>query len=98
MTLRSLPPLPCSTRDDHALAVNVGDLQRDDSAARRPARAGHAQRRLVLIARAPHAGAAPSPPGWDNEQVAGFVDERRVLDDVGAPERDLKKNRNAATA
>ena len=30
-------------------------------------------------------------------QLAGLMDECRVLDDVGAPERDLEKNRNAAT-
>jgi hypothetical protein len=30
MAKRSLRPLPCSTRQHHALGVDVGDLQRDN--------------------------------------------------------------------
>ena len=77
--------------NDHALAVDVGDLERDHLAGAQACAISHAQRRLVFEPRRRIQEPRHLLRAEHNRQLAGFVDERRVLDDVGAPERDLKE-------
>jgi len=74
--------------DQHAGAVDVGDLERDHFAGAQTCPVGHAQRRPVLEARRCVMQAGHLLWTEDHRQLVGLVDERRVLDDVAAPERD----------
>jgi hypothetical protein len=77
--------------DDHALAVNVGDLERDDFGGAQAGAVGHAQRRLVLK---PRRGSEQPLHLLDAEhywQLARLVNEMGVLDDIVTPQRDPEK-------
>ena len=73
--------------NDHAFAVDVADLERDHLGGAQTRTISHAQRGLVFepwccIQQARHFLRAEH-----DRQLAGFMNECRVLDDVGAPER-----------
>jgi hypothetical protein len=69
-------------------AVDVGDLERNHLSGAQAGAIGHAQRRLVLEPR----GGIEQPCHFlyaeDDRQLAWFVDDMGVLDDLVAPERD----------
>src|SRR5262249_47433634 len=77
--------------DEHALAVDVADLERNHFASPQARPIGYAQRRLVLEPR--RRIEQPRYLLWTehHRQLARRTDERRVLDDVGSPERDPEK-------
>jgi len=77
--------------NDHLLAVDVGDLERDHLGGAQAGALGHAQRRLVL-----EPGCGIEQPrhflrAEHHRQLARLVNEMRVLDDIVAPERDPEK-------
>src|SRR5882672_8977540 len=77
--------------NDHLLAVDVGDLERDDLGGAQAGAVGHAQRRLVL-----EPGCGIEQPrhflrAEHHRQLARLVNEMRVLDDIVAPESDPEK-------
>ena len=83
--------------DDHPLAVNVGNLERDHLGGAQAGAVGHAQRRLVFE---PWGGIEQPRHFLRTEhhwKFARLVNDMGVLDDFVAPERDLKKNRNVDT-
>src|SRR5215471_1548642 len=88
MTLRSLPPLPCSTRMIMRLLSMSETLSETTSAARSPATVGHAQRRLVLQSR----GGIEQPRHYlrteHHRQLARLVNDMGMLDDRVALQRD----------
>jgi len=74
--------------DDHALAVDVGDLERDHFSGAQAGAIGHAQRRLVLQ---PRCGIEQPRHFFDaqhHRQLARLVNDMGVLDDLVTPERD----------
>jgi hypothetical protein len=75
----------------HALAVDVADLERDHLGGAQACAISHAQRRLVFEPRRRIQEPRHLLRAEHDRQLAGFVDERRVLDDVGAPERDSEE-------
>src|SRR6266478_5464441 len=81
MTLRSLRPLALLHADDHALAVDVLDLERDYFGGAQPRPIGHAQRRLVLEPRRRLQQARYLLRTEHHRQLAGLMNEVRVLDD-----------------
>src|SRR5215207_9407451 len=77
--------------DQHALAVDIGDLERDDFGSAQARAIGHAQRRLVLE---PRRGIEQTHYlFWaeDDRQLARLMDEVRVLDDGVSLERHSEK-------
>src|SRR5215510_4665289 len=78
-------------RYEHALAVDVADLERNHFASAQTRPIGHAQRRLVLEPR--RRIEQPRYLLWTehHRQLARLTDERRVLDDVVSLERDPEK-------
>jgi len=74
--------------NDHAFAVDVADLERDHLGGAQTRSVGHAQRCLVLEPRRGIEQPRHFLRAENDQQLAGLVEERRVLDDVGAPERD----------
>src|SRR5258707_635278 len=77
--------------DDHPLAVNVGNLERDHLGGAQAGAVGHAQCRLVFE---PWGGVEQPRHFLRTEhhwQFARLVNDMGVLDDIVAPERDLKK-------
>ena len=77
--------------DHHALAVDVGHLQRHHFGHAQSGAISHAQRRLVLDPRRCIEEARNLLRTEDNRQLAGLVDKLRVVYDVAAPERDPEK-------
>src|SRR6267378_4036245 len=73
--------------DDHPLAVDVGDLERDDFGGAQAGAVGHAQCRLVLEPRRGIEQPRHFLQTEHDRQLAGLMNECRVLDDVRAPER-----------
>src|SRR6266566_999528 len=74
--------------DDHTLAVDVADFERDHLGGAQACAISHTQRGLVFEARRRIQQPRHLLRAEHDRQFAGLVDERRVLDDVGAPERD----------
>ncbi|MET4221130.1 hypothetical protein ABIB00_006365 [Bradyrhizobium sp. LB14.3] len=72
--------------EDHALAVDVGDLERDHFGGAQAGAIGHAQRRLVL-----ESGRSIEQPRHHHRQLARLVNDMRMLDDVVALQRDPKE-------
>ena len=77
--------------NDHLLAVDVGDLERDHLGGAQAGAVGYAQRRLVLQPRRGIEQPRHFLGAQHHRQLAGLVDERGVLDDIVAPERDPEK-------
>ena len=77
--------------DDHALAVDVADLQRDHLGGAQTRAISHTQCCLVLKSRCGIQEPRHLLRTEHDRQLAGLVDERGVLDDVGALERDPEK-------
>jgi hypothetical protein len=77
--------------DDHALAVDIGDLERDHFGGAQAGAVGHAQRRLVLQSRRGIEQPRHFLDAENDRQLAWFVDDMGVLDDLVAPERDPKE-------
>src|SRR5215472_14584678 len=77
--------------DDHALAVDVGDLERDHLGGAQAGAVGHAQRCLVLQPRRGIEQPRHFLDAEDDRQLAWLVNDMGMLDDLAAPERDLKK-------
>src|SRR5438128_2247417 len=77
--------------DDHALAVDVFDLERDYFGGAQPRPIGHAQRCLVLEPRRRLQQARYLLRTEHHRQLAGLMNEVRVLDDCISPERDPEK-------
>src|SRR5215467_13813489 len=77
--------------DEHALAVDVADLERNHFGSPQARPIGHAQRRLVLEPR--RRIEQPRYLLWTehHRQLARLTDERRVLDDIVSLERDPEK-------
>jgi hypothetical protein len=84
--------------DQHALAINVGNLERDHFLGAQTRSIGHAQSRLVFeswcgIEQARHLFRAEHP-----RRSSRLMDELRVLDDgISLEGHPLKKNRSADT-
>src|SRR5258708_143709 len=74
--------------NDHALAVNVANLERDHLGGAQTRAIGHAQRRLVLEPRRCIEETRHLLRTQHDRQLAGLMDERGVLDDGGSFERD----------
>src|SRR4029077_3044822 len=77
--------------DDHSLAVDVGDLERDHLGSAQAGTVGYAQRRLVL-----EPGCRIEQPrhffgAQHRRQLARLVNEMGVFDDLVTPERDPEK-------
>ena len=83
--------------DDHTLAVDVADLERDHLGGAQTRAVSHTQCCLVLKSRCGSQEPRHLLRTENDRQLAGLVEERGVLDDVGSLERDPEKNRNAAT-
>ena len=84
--------------DQHALAVDVGDLQRDDLGDAQARAIGDAQRRLVLEARRRLEQARDLLRAQHDRQLARLVDELRYASTMSARSSvTLKKNRSAET-
>jgi len=86
-----LAALALLNANDHARAVDVGDLKRDDLGGAQAGAIGHAQRRLVL-----QPGCSIEQPrhflrAENHRQLARLVNEMCVLDDIVSPERDPEK-------
>src|ERR1700716_3783092 len=81
--------------DDHALAVDVADLERDHLGGAQACAISHTQRGLVFAARRRIQQPRHLLRAEHDRQFAGLVDERRVLDDVGAPERDPEEEQRS---
>ena len=77
--------------DDHELAVNVADLERDHLGGAQTRPIGHAQRRLVLEPRRCIQQTHDLLRAQHHRQLARLMDERRVLDDGRSLERDPEK-------
>ena len=77
--------------DDHALAVDVGDLERDHLGGAQARAIGHAQRRLVLEPRRGIEQPRHLLRAEHHRQLARLVNDMGVLDDLVALERDLEK-------
>src|SRR5450755_4498740 len=73
--------------DHHALAVDVGYLERDHLSGAQTRAISHTQRRLVFEPRRCIQQPRHLLRTEHDRQLAGLRDEHRVLDDVGAPER-----------
>src|SRR5207245_1498078 len=91
MTLRSLRPLPCSTRMTMRLLSMSQDLERDDFGGAQARAIGHAQRRLVLEPRCSIEQPRHLLLAQHNRQLARLMNEMRVLDDGISLERDPEK-------
>src|SRR5207248_8109558 len=83
--------------DDHPLAVDVGDLERDHLSGAQAGAIGYAQRRLVL-----EPGCRIEQPrhflgAQHHRQLARLVNDMGVFDDLVTPERDPEKNRRVET-
>jgi hypothetical protein len=74
--------------DHHAFAVDVADLQRGHLGGAQTRAISHAQRCLVFEPRRCIQQPRHLLRTEHDRQLPGLVDERRVLDDLGAPERD----------
>ena len=70
--------------DHHALAVDVGYLQRNHLGHAQSGPIGHTQCRLVFEPRRRIEKARDFLRAQDNRQLAWFVNELGVVDDVGA--------------
>ena len=77
--------------DDHPLAVDVGDLERDDLGGAQARAVGHAQRCLVLEPRRRVEQPRHLLRAQHHRQLARLVDERRMFDDLVALEGDPEK-------
>src|SRR6266478_6202525 len=77
--------------DHHALAVDVADLERDHLGGAQTGAISHTQRCLVLKSR--RGLQQPRHLLWteNDRQLAGLVEERGVLDDVGSLERNSEE-------
>ena len=85
------PARPASRPDDHALAVDVGDFERDHLSGAQAGAVGYAERRLVLQSRGSIEQLHHFLGAEHHRQLARLVNGMRMLDDLGAPERDFKK-------
>src|SRR6202042_1764664 len=77
--------------DHHALAVDVGYLQRDYLGHAQSGPIGHTQCRLVFEPWRRIEETCDFLRAQDHRQLAWFVDELSVVHDVGAPKRDPEK-------
>src|ERR1700681_2479034 len=77
--------------DNHELAVDIADLERDHFGSAQTRPIGHAQRRLVLEAWRCIQKARHLLRAQHHRQLARLMDERGVLDDGGSLERDPEK-------
>src|SRR5229473_2756121 len=77
--------------DHHALAVDVGYLQRDYLGHAQSGAIGHTQCRLVFEPRRRIEKTRDFLRAQDHRQLAWHVDKLGMVDDVGAPKRDLEK-------
>ena len=82
-----LAPLALLDPDDHAGAVDVGDLERDDLRGAQARPVGHAQRRPVLEARRRLQQARDLLGAQHDRQPPGLPDERHVDHDIGLAQR-----------
>src|SRR3954447_19079241 len=77
--------------DDHPLAVDVGDLERDDLVGPQAGAIGYAERRLVLEPRCRIEQARHFFRAQHHRQLARLVNDVGVLDDLVALERNLEE-------
>src|SRR5882757_2061000 len=77
--------------DHHALAVDVGYLQRDHLGHTQSGPIGHTQCRLVFEPRRRIEKTRDFLRAQDDRQLAWHVDKLGMVHDVGAPKRDLEK-------
>ena len=77
--------------NDHALAVDVADLELDDLGGAQASPISHTQRRLVFEPRRCIQQVRHLLRTEDDRQLARRVGQRRVLDDVVSPERGPEK-------
>src|SRR6267154_79579 len=77
--------------DHHALAVDVGYLQRDHLGHTQSGPIGHTQCRFVFEPRRRIEKTCDFFRAQDHRQLAWHVDKLGMVDDVGAPKRDLEK-------
>src|SRR3984957_14596635 len=77
--------------DHHALAVDVGYLQRNHLGHSQSGPIGHTQCHLVFEPRRRIEKTRDFLRAQDHRQLAGNVDKLGVVHDVGAPKRDLEK-------
>ena len=87
MALRSLRPLPCSTRISMRL-LSISSTLRPPPPPRAGPRHRRRESRLVLEPRRCIQQSRNLVRAQHHGQLAGLVDERRVLDAIGSPERD----------
>ena len=83
--------------DDHPLAVDVGDLERDHLGGAQAGAIGDTQGCLEFEPGCPIEQPRHFLRTEHHWQLARFMDERRVCDDVVSPKRDPKKDRSADT-
>src|SRR5579863_8670568 len=77
--------------DHHALAVDVGYLQRDHLGHAQPGAIGHTQCHLVFEPRCRIEKTRDFLRAQDDRQLAWLVDKLGVVHDIGAPKRDPEK-------
>src|SRR6266853_6702477 len=77
--------------DHHALAVDVGYLQRDHLGHTQSGPIGHTQCHLVFEPRRRIEKTCDFLRAQDHRQLAWLVDKLGMVHDVGAPKRDLEK-------
>src|SRR6266481_6074257 len=77
--------------DHHALAVDVGYLQRDYLGHAQSGAIGHTQCRLVFEPRCRIEKTCDFLRAQDHRQLAWLVDKLGMVDDVGTPKRDPEK-------
>lgn len=77
--------------NDHALAVDIGDLQRDDLVGTQARAIGHAECRLVFEPRCRIEQPRHFLNAQHHRQLARLVDEMGVFDDLVTPQRDLEE-------
>src|ERR1700675_2261016 len=83
--------------DHHALAVDIGYLQRDHLGHTQSSPIGHTQCRLVFEPRRRIEKTCDFFRAQDHRQLAWHVDKLGMVDYVGAPKRDFEKNRSVET-
>jgi hypothetical protein len=77
--------------NDHSLTVDVADLERDDFGGAQARAVGYAERRLVLEPRRSIEQPCHFLRAQHYWQLARFVNERRLRDDLVTPERDAEE-------
>ena len=96
--LAILAPLALLDAEQHARAVNIGDLQRHDFGGPESRAIGDAQRRLVLGAGRRVEEAGDFILGQDRGQLPGLLDPEQRLRSSYRSSVMLKKNRSAVMA